>query len=198
MFDCQPLPQIIGLPLPYFGLTLGGRPTRLVEAVRRQRRAATSSDELQPSAWGGGGLRGSASRRSPAHSSSGARRHPPMASSLSVQAVEACGAQSNVSCGPPLREASARATLRVAEARPKASPRVYLTAAPLSLRRVYRRPRQFLLDWPSANQQNMPFKRAGDGVLRGIEFFAHRSLFARLWLREDTVLTPDGRTLRVF
>ncbi len=41
--------------------------------------------------------------------------------SSSVQAVEACGAHSNVSCGPPLGEASARATLRVAEATPHSS-----------------------------------------------------------------------------
>ena len=49
--------------------------------------------------------------------------------------------------------------------RPKAKPSspssVGLTAAPLSLRHVYRRPRQFLPDWPSANRQNMSFKRAG-------------------------------------
>ena len=36
--------------------------------------------------------------------------------SPSVQAAEACGAHSNVSCGPPRSEASARATLRVARA----------------------------------------------------------------------------------
>ena len=41
------------------------------------------------------------------------------------------------------------------QARPSSSPRVRLNAAPLSLRH-YRRPRQFLPDWPSANRQNMP------------------------------------------
>ena len=44
---------------------------------------------------------------------------------------------------------------------PSSPPRVRLTAAPLSLRHVCRRPRQFLPDWPSANRQNMSFKRAG-------------------------------------
>ena len=43
-----------------------------------------------------------------------------------------------------------------------------------------RRRRQFLPDWLSANRQNMPITRAGDGVLRGIVFFARCSLFARL------------------
>ena len=51
----------------------------------------------------------------------GAPRHPPMASSLSVQAVEDCGVwgrgwQQKTLCVPPLREASARATLWVAGA----------------------------------------------------------------------------------
>ena len=41
---------------------------------RRQRRAATSSVELQPAAWGGGELRGSKSRKSSAHF--WARQHP--------------------------------------------------------------------------------------------------------------------------
>ncbi len=61
------------------------------------------------------------------------------------------------------------------KARPNSPPRVSPTAAPLSLRRTCRRPRQFLPDWPSANRQNMPFKRAGDGVFARIKFF-----FARL------------------
>ncbi len=42
------------------------------------------------------------------------------------------------------------------QAQPKARPRVSLTAAPLALRRVCRRPRQFLPDWLTANRQNMP------------------------------------------
>ncbi len=55
------------------------------------------------------------------------------------------------------------------KARPSSPPRVSPTAAPLSLRRTCRRPRQFLPDWPSANRQNMPFKRAGNGFR--VQFF---------------------------
>ena len=72
----------------------------------------------------------------------------PTSSDLSPERVETCGAHSNVSCGPPLGEASARATLRVAKAqpnpRPKALPRVRLTAAPLSLRRLFARLARFI------------------------------------------------------
>ncbi|WP_294601252.1 hypothetical protein, partial [uncultured Rikenella sp.] len=39
--------------------------------------------------------------------------------------------------------------------------RVRLTAAPLSLRRVFRRPRQCLPDWLAANRQNVPFYAGG-------------------------------------
>ncbi len=66
------------------------------------------------------------------------------------------------------------------KAEPSSLPRISLTAAPLSLRRACRRPRQFLPDWPSANRQNMSFKRAGDGFLARSGFFACSSLFARL------------------
>ena len=47
-------------------------------------------------------------------------RSPPSlsGSALASEQVEACGAHSNVSCGPPRPEASARATLWVANAQP--------------------------------------------------------------------------------
>ncbi len=61
-----------------------------------------------------------------------------------LEGLKPAGPKSNVSCGPPLREASARAALRAAGARPKALPRVRLTAAPLSLRRA--RGRRFLAE----------------------------------------------------
>ncbi len=50
--------------------------------------------------------------------------------SLSVQADEACGAHSNVSCGPPRSEASARATLRVAKAQPNPRPKALPNGKP--------------------------------------------------------------------
>ena len=53
------------------------------------------------------------------------------------------------------------------KAQPNSPPRVRLTAAPLSLRHVCRRPRQFLPDWPSANRQNMPSLAGGRRVFRG-------------------------------
>ncbi len=115
---------------------------------------------------------------------------------LALQAVEACGAHSNVSCGPPRPEASARATRWVARAQPKAQPTSSAQSSPqfsapcpphcgsaiappvplgtrkLGVSTPNRRPRQFCLSWPSANRQNMPFKRAGDGFWGEIEFSA--------------------------
>ena len=97
---------------------------------------ATSPDELQYAAWGGGELRDSASRNynapftAPVLRGSSSERPPRRCLralrlgslypnkirgrrflkesrySLSVQADEACGAKSNVSCVPPLREAA--------------------------------------------------------------------------------------------
>ncbi len=54
------------------------------------------------------------------------------------------------------------------------APPVPLGTRKLGVSTPKRRPRQFLPDWPSANRQNMPFKRAGD------EVFGRSSLFARL------------------
>ena len=105
-------------------------------------------------------------------------------SALASEQVEACGAHSNVSCGPPRPEASARATLWVATARPnsvtfvlgappmrrsrrgrrfceslyslslKALSRVRPTAAPLSLRHVFARLTRLLL----SNKSRPPWR----------------------------------------
>ena len=61
--------------------------------------------------------------------------------------------------------------------RPKALPRVCLTAALLSLRRVCRRPLGFHLDFAVAKRVKSLFRRAGDGFLCGIEFFARLARF---------------------
>ena len=90
--------------------------------------------------------------------------------SSSVQADEACGAHSNVSCGPPRSEALARATRWVAEARPtvqpnsrpKVLPRVSLTAAPLSLCRIGRVP----------TGRICPLSGRATEFLRGSSFFS--------------------------
>ncbi len=82
-------------------------------------------------------------------------------------ADETSGAHCNVSCGPPLREASARAALRAAKAQPKARPkakpkalpRVRLTAAPLSLRRIFARLRDSFYFGPPPKSLNRSFRR---------------------------------------
>jgi len=65
----------------------GSASARLIKAVRRQRRAATSSDELQPAARGGGELRGSASRKSSAKCPANSRAQS------TAQPTAACSAQ---------------------------------------------------------------------------------------------------------
>ncbi len=49
-------------------------------------------------------------------------------------------------CGPPVGRRPARAVLRTARARPNSRPRVRLTAAPLSLRRLFPRAGEILLE----------------------------------------------------
>ena len=138
--------------------------------------------------------------------------------SLSVQADEACGAHSNVSCGPPRSEASARATLRVAKAQPNPRPKALPNANPIlgparhenrlrfsrpknsrspkhspvlrpvsaSLRLRCRSAAFAVARWDfisillTAKRVKSPFRRAGDGFLHEIVFFAHSSFFARL------------------
>ncbi len=114
------------------------------------------------------------------------RRFSEPPASLSVQAVEACGVwgrgwQQKTLCVPPRREASARATLRVAEARPsaagklatifppkeqaqpKALPRVRLTAAPLSLRHIPVARGNSCRIGPEPTGRICHLRRAGDG-----------------------------------
>ena len=119
--------HVAGLPVG------GGRPARPKGSlkhgpfceVRRQRRAATSSDELQPAAWGGGGLRGSVSRKSSAHLASDFR---PILSGSGC-GVRPGAAEKPKSVFPPEEQAQPKA-------KPSSPPRVRLTAAPLSLRHI--------------------------------------------------------------
>ena len=48
------------------------------------------------------------------------------------------------------------------------APPVPLGTRKMGVSTAKRRPRQFCLNWLTANRQNMPFKRAGDGVLRPV------------------------------
>ena len=91
--------------------------------------------------------------------------------------------KSNVSCGPPLAEASARAALRAAEARPtvqpnsrpNSPPRVRLTAVPLSLRRILPSPAAILAGLATCQPAEYAFfgGRATDFCARS-KFFARR------------------------
>ncbi|WP_297832907.1 hypothetical protein, partial [uncultured Rikenella sp.] len=95
--------------------------------------SATSSDELQPAAWGGGELRGSKSRKS------SAQRSGKTASVL-----------------PPEEQAQPKA-------RPSSPPCVSLTAAPLALRRVAVARWDFISILLTAKRVKSLFTRAGDG-----------------------------------
>ena len=57
------------------------------------------------------------------------------------------------------------------KAQPNSPPRVRLTAAPLSLRRVCRRPLGFHLDFANAKRVKSLLRRAGDGFFARAKFF---------------------------
>ena len=108
--------------------------------------SGSSSPCLQKSAARGGGeLRGSKSRRSSTQS--------PAKSKTQLTA-----------------QISAQRTARP-KARPNSPPRVSITAAPLSLRRVCRRPLGFHLDFANAKRVKSLLRRAGDGFFARAKFF---------------------------
>ncbi len=148
----------------------------MINAVRRQRRAATSSDELQPSACRGGGLRDPKGRRSTARFSSihnpnllysACRPSPRAAKPLGDEAGGSKNratrswpkARQTVQPHPPpkskpyARPSAAGKPVAVfppekqaqPQAQPGSPPRASLTAAPLSLRRVFARLARFIL-----------------------------------------------------
>ena len=92
-----------------------------------------------------------------------------------LDGLKPAGPKSNVSCGPPLREASARATLRVAGARLKSRPRIRLTAVPLSLRRILPSPAAILAGLAKCQPAEYALlgRRATDFCARS-KFFACR------------------------
>ncbi|WP_294594784.1 hypothetical protein, partial [uncultured Rikenella sp.] len=62
-----------------------------------------------------------------------------------------------------------------------AAPPVPLGTRKMGVSTPKRRPRQFLPDWPSANRQNMPFKRAGDGFFAQERVCSRAILCPRAW-----------------
>ncbi len=170
--------------LPYFGLNLCGSQSRAGLPRGRPAMFACScghsraSDPQKHFPHSPPYLSGSACRLGDKAGGSESR-----AIVLGLGGLKPAGPKTSMaSCGPPRSEASARAPLRVAKAqpnpRPKALPRVSLTAAPLPLRRC----RSALERWAclllnvarwdfssillTAKQVKSLFKRAGDGFLR--------------------------------
>ena len=87
--------------------------------------------------------------------------------SLSVQAGRKSSARFSAPCSPHCGSAVA--------------PPVPLGTRKLGVSAPKRRPRQFLPDWLSANRQNMPIRRAGDGFF-ALFFFRAPARFIYIWL----------------
>ncbi len=96
---------------------------------------------------------------------------------LSLSSPPAEAQRAPTSCSPPRGVAANCTVLRAAEARlqarPNSPPRVRLTAAPLSLRHICRRPLGFHLDFASRKTNEIPLQAGGRRILRvRIKFFA--------------------------
>ncbi len=161
-------------PLGRRSLIRAGRNNSLPPAVN-----ATSSDELQPSACRGGGLRGSASRTSTAsihrpHSAKFVLGAPPRAAIASLSPRTAIPHGIALFALPQIQP----------KARPISPPGVSLTAAPLTLRRI---------SVARGNSCRLALGQPTEYALlrgRATEFLRGSSFFARL---RDSVISAHRR-----
>ncbi len=143
---------------------------------------ATSSVELQPAAWGGGELRDPKGRKSNAQS-------PANSSAQSTAQISGpCSAQRGAKTVSGFR---ARRTV-AAQSSPQFSAPCQPHCGSAVASPHFRRPRQFLPSWPSANRQNMPIHAGGRRIFCAPLF----SFFARL--RDSSIFGSPPKSLNRF